>query len=110
MLFVVQVVLVLTLQATLNNIYTQTTQNISTFTQTIIKPFYCAKFVIAPVKSLHLVREMPECIIHVSPSINPGPNLDHLCVWQSDTAPVYENYAKLYFDAKHLDKGLNRGW
>ena len=24
-------------------------------------------------------------------------------------APFYENYAKLYFDAEHLGKGLNRG-
>ena len=38
-----------------------------------------------------------------------GPNLDLLCIWQSDTAPFCENYAKLYFDAKHLEKGLNRG-
>ena len=32
-----------------------------------------------------------------------------LCVRQSDAAPFCENYAKLYFDAKHLKKGLNRG-
>ena len=24
-------------------------------------------------------------------------------------SPFFENYAKLYFDAKHLQKGLNRG-
>ena len=35
-----------------------------------------------------------------------GPILDHLCVQQSDSAPFCENYAKLYFDAKHLEKGL----
>ena len=28
---------------------------------------------------------------------------------QSNAAPFRENYAKLYFDAKHLEKGLNRG-
>ena len=39
-----------------------------------------------------------------------GPNLDLLCIQQSDAAPFYENYAKLYFDAKHLGKGLNKGW
>ena len=37
------------------------------------------------------------------------PNLDLLCAWQSDAAPFCENYAKLDFDAKHLEKGLNRG-
>ena len=30
-----------------------------------------------------------------------GPNLELLCTWQSDAAPFWENYAKLYFDAKH---------
>ena len=36
-----------------------------------------------------------------------GPNLDLLCVLQSDAAPFCGNYAKLYFDAKHLEKGLS---
>ena len=40
----------------------------------------------------------------------PGPNLDLLCVRQSDATPFCENYAKLYFDAKHLEKGLNKEW
>ena len=40
----------------------------------------------------------------------PGPNLDHLWVWQSDTAPFLENYTKLYFDAKHLENRLSMGW
>ena len=31
-----------------------------------------------------------------------GPNLDLLCVRQSDAAPFCENYAKLYFDTKHV--------
>ena len=39
-----------------------------------------------------------------------GPNLDLLCVWQSDTAPFCENYTKFYFDAKHSEKRLNREW
>ena len=39
----------------------------------------------------------------------PGPNLDLSCVQQSDAAPFFENYPKLYFDAKQLEKGLNRG-
>ena len=39
-----------------------------------------------------------------------GPNLDLLCVQQSDTASFSENYEKLYFDAKHFKKRLNRGW
>ena len=38
-----------------------------------------------------------------------GPNLD-LYIQQSDTVPFFENYAKLYFDTKHLGKGLNRRW
>ena len=43
--------------------------------------------------------------------LSPGPNLDLLCVWQSDAVTLLsENYAKLYFDAKHLEKRLNRGW
>ena len=39
-----------------------------------------------------------------------GPNLNLLCVQQSDAAHFRENYLKLYFDAEHLEKGLNRGW
>ena len=38
-----------------------------------------------------------------------GPNLDLLCARQSDAAPFCENYAKLYFNVKHLQKGVNRG-
>ena len=38
-----------------------------------------------------------------------GLNLNLLYVQQSDTAPFCENYAKLYSNAKHLEKGLNRG-
>ena len=38
-----------------------------------------------------------------------GSNLDLLCVWQLDAALFCENYSKLYFDAKHLEKRLNRG-
>ena len=29
---------------------------------------------------------------------------------QSNAAITGKNYANLYFDAKHLVKGLNRGW
>ena len=32
-----------------------------------------------------------------------------VCVCQSDTAHFCENYAKLYCDAKHLEKGLGGG-
>ena len=42
--------------------------------------------------------------------LHPGPNLDFLCIWQSDTAPFCENYAKLYFNTNHLEKGLKSGW
>ena len=34
------------------------------------------------------------------------PNLEPLCVRQLGTGPFCKNYAKLYFDAKHLEKGL----
>ena len=33
-----------------------------------------------------------------------------LCIQQLDAALFFENYAKFYFDAKHLQKRLNRGW
>ena len=39
-----------------------------------------------------------------------GINLDLLCVRQSGADLFYENYAKLYFDAKHLEMRLNRVW
>ena len=45
-----------------------------------------------------------------SQDIQAGSNLALACVWQSDAAPFCENYTKLYFDAKHLEKRLNRGW
>ena len=38
------------------------------------------------------------------------PNLDLLCIRQSDAAPFFEIYAELYFDTKHLQKVVNRGW
>ena len=37
-----------------------------------------------------------------------GHTLDLCCVRLSNVASFYENYATLYFDAKHLEKGLNR--
>ena len=36
--------------------------------------------------------------------------LDLLCIQQLDAAPSCENCAKLYFDAKHLEKRLSREW
>ena len=38
------------------------------------------------------------------------PNLDLFWVQQSSAAPICDNYRKQSFDAKHLEKGLNRGW
>ena len=36
-----------------------------------------------------------------------GSNLDLVCVRQSDAAPLFcEDYAKLYFNAKHLKKEI----
>ena len=45
---------------------------------------------------------------HVGCPIKPFSRL--LCLQQSDATLLCENYAKLYFDAKHLEKGLNRRW
>ena len=37
-----------------------------------------------------------------------GPNLDTLCILQLDAVPFYENYEKLYSDAKHLEKRIGK--
>ena len=37
-----------------------------------------------------------------------GHTLDLCCVRLSNVASFCENYPSLYFDAKHLEKGLNR--
>ena len=37
-------------------------------------------------------------------------NLDKNSIRLSDPALFYKNYAKFYFDAKHLQIALNRGW
>ena len=37
-----------------------------------------------------------------------GHSLDLFCVRPTNAASFCENYARLYFDAKHLEKGLNR--
>ena len=39
----------------------------------------------------------------------PLPALIVLCIQHSSAAPFWENYAKFYFDAKHLEKRLNKG-
>ena len=36
-----------------------------------------------------------------------GHILDLYCIRLLNAAPFCENYAKLYFDTKHLEKGLN---
>ena len=38
-----------------------------------------------------------------------GDIVDLYCVLLSNAASFWENYAKLYFDSKHLEKGLNKG-
>ena len=40
---------------------------------------------------------------------HPAHILDLYCVQLSNAAPFCKNYIKLCFDAKHLEKGLNRG-
>ena len=39
-----------------------------------------------------------------------GHILDLYCVRLSSAAHFYENYTRLYFDAKHLEKALNEAW
>ena len=62
------------------------------------------------------ISELASCNICVIKSIQcpddsfKPPNLHLLCIQQSDINPFCENYAKLCFDAKHLDKGLDREW
>ena len=46
----------------------------------------------------------------VIPCPSADPNLDLLGIQQLGDAPFWENCAKLYFDVKHLEKGLNKGW
>ena len=41
---------------------------------------------------------------------NVGPNLDLICIRQSNAVPFCKNYAKLYFAVQHLEQGLNRSW
>ena len=36
--------------------------------------------------------------------LQPSPNLDKNSIRLLDYAPIYENYAKLYFDATHLKR------
>ena len=38
-----------------------------------------------------------------------GPNVVVSCTQQSGDAPVCKTYSMLYFDAKQLENGLNRG-
>ena len=42
--------------------------------------------------------------------LSTGPNLDLSYICQSDAGRFCENYARLYFDAKHLETGLDRVW
>ena len=49
------------------------------------------------------------CVFSFFDQATVGPNLDLLCVRQSDAAPFCENYAKLHVNAEHLEKGWNRG-
>ena len=39
-----------------------------------------------------------------------GHILDLYCIQLLNADPFCENRAKVYFDAKHLEKGLNSGW
>ena len=49
----------------------------------------------------------------LAPTMLDGPsglNVDLICIQQSGSAFFCKSYAKLYFDAKHFEKGLNKGW
>ena len=53
-------------------------------------------------------------IYEIDETINKKPTptghiLDLYCFRLSNAVPFGKNYAKFYFDAKHLEKGLNRG-
>ena len=53
---------------------------------------------------------MCQTLVNLTPCcIKPKTNLDLLCTLQSDAASFCENYARLYFDTKHLEKGLMKG-
>ena len=38
-----------------------------------------------------------------------GHDLGHFHIQKSGTSPFCENYEKIYFDAKYVENGLNRG-
>ena len=58
-----------------------------------------------------IVQELSHQLMRfMSNSTLSGPNLDLLYIRQLNASPFCENYAKFYFDIKHLEKGLNRGW
>ena len=64
-------------------------------------------------KNIQLVLEFlkaPFLVLHFSYLTLTGPNLDLLCVWQSNPTHFCEIYANLYFDAKHLENWLNSWW
>ena len=57
----------------------------------------------ANLKDIRNIRELETVVL------KSGHILDLYCVRLSDAVPFSENYAKLYFNAKNLEKGLNRG-
>ena len=52
-----------------------------------------------------LTEESHKDVFNACPA---GPNLHIFCVRLLIAALFGENYTKIYFDAKHLEKGLNR--
>ena len=79
--------------------------------QCILSTLYHIIIINAPVHYHHCIKSST---LHYNNSaaltflMLPGHILDLYCVRLSNTAPFCKNYAKLYFDAKHLEKGLNR--
>ena len=58
---------------------------------------------------LHLFKVGEIMLKHGNLMLPPGHILDLYRVGLSNVSPFCENYTKLYFDAKYIEKGLNSG-
>ena len=63
-------------------------------TQTKIQPFYCTKFVVAPVNAFRLVRKIPECTTEFSKQMFP----------ETFLLVVHTFHIKFYFSGKRQRK------
>ena len=69
-----------------------------------------ARWTLVEISQLIITSLTEESHKDVFNACSAGPNIDIFCVQLLNAAPFCENYAKIYFDAKHVEKGLNRGW